>query len=98
MTGLLLASAGCRKCGNRSHEMIWDRPGPDGFELSYFKNETIGPTYVRRRLHPDFCEFGDFPDSGKMPVTRVECGETWQTTGGLFALRCDCAGHARLGD
>lgn len=62
----------------------------DGWEHTHLKSPNGGPVYVRRLVSQDHCLFGDFPDSGELPVVRVACGEAWLGLETAFSLTCEC--------
>lgn len=74
----------------RPRDPAWSMEA-DGWAHSYVKAPNGGPIYVRRQVAVDHCLFGDFPESGELPVVRVGCGEPWTGSEGLFSLTCVCA-------
>jgi hypothetical protein len=68
---------------------VWS-PSGDGWEQTHLQAPNGGPVYVRRRVSRDHCLFGDFPESGEVPVVQIACGETWHGTENTFSLTCEC--------
>ena len=83
----LVDSCSCRRAPRELH---WER-FRDGFEHASCEAADGGPTYVRRRQLRDGCLFGDFSEVREdLPISTVECGARWRSTGGECSLTCEC--------